>query len=259
MSNMKMALAAMMAAVSLPLAARAEPACTELVITGHPANPPVTWASGGAIVGAAPERVALVARDLGVARVVSRDFGSWEAVQRAARRGQVDVIAGIYKNEARTRYLHYVEPPFMADPVVVAVRRGEGFGFKKWQDLKARRGVATAGESRGDRFDDFMKSELTVFRVPGVEQAFAALLNIEADYLIVGLYQGRDEARRLGIEEKVDFLPIKLETADVYLAFSKKSACYKALGSRFAARLEAAVRDGRARGLLESAEKQLER
>lgn len=256
---MRAVVVALLAMSLIALPARAEPACAKLIVTGHPANPPVTWASGGAIAGAGPELVALIAKELGVGKVVSRDFGSWEAVQRAARRGQVDVIAGIYKNEARTRYLHYVEPPFMADPVVVAVRRGEGFGFKKWQDLKARRGVATAGESRGDRFDDFMKRELTVFRVPGVEQAFAALLNVEADYLIVGLHQGRDEARRLGIAEKVDFLPIELETADVYVAFSKKSECYKALGSRFAARLEAAVREGRAKTLLESAEEQLER
>lgn len=259
MSKMRTALVAMVAAVSLSVAAQAEPACTSLVVTGHPANPPVTWASGGSIVGAGPELVASIAKELGIGTVVAKDFGSWERALRAARTGQADVIAGLYKNEKRTRYLDYVDPPFMVDPVVVAVRQGEGFAFKKWQDLKGRRGVATAGESRGDRFDAFMKSELTVFREPAVDRAFAALLNVEADYLIVGLYQGRDEARRLGVAAKVEFLPIELETSNVYVAFSKKSKCDGALLRGFGSRLEAAVREGRARALIESAERQLER
>lgn len=247
---------ALIAALLLSSLARAEPACRSLVITSHPANPPVSWASQGRIVGAGPELVASIARDLGIETVVSKDFGSWENVQRAARKGQADVIAGIYKNAARTRYLNYVDPPFMSDPVVVAVRNGEGFSFKKWQDLRARRGVMTAGESRGDRFDAFMKKELTVFREPSVEQAFAALLDIRADYLIVGLHQGKGEARRLGLAAKVEFLPIELETASVYLAFSKKSKCYATLKDGFAARLRDAVEQGQARQLLDAAEQQ---
>jgi polar amino acid transport system substrate-binding protein len=256
---MKKILMPLIAALVLPLLARAESACPSLVITGHPANPPVTWASAGTIVGAGPELVASIARQLGVGNVVSKDFGSWENAQRAARKGQADVISGLYKNDERTRYLNYIDPPFMADPVVVVVRKGEGFSFKKWEDLKARRGVMNAGESRGDRFDAFMKKELTVFREQGVERAFEALLNIEADYLITGLYQGKNEARRLGISAKVEFLPIELETADVYVAFSKKSKCYQALSSGFAARLKAAVEQGTVRQFLDSAEKQLEK
>lgn len=256
---MKKILMPLIAALVFPLLARAESACTSLVIAGHPANPPVTWASGGTIVGAGPELVASIAGQMGVAKVVAKDFGSWEDAQRAARKGQADVIAGLYKNDARKRYLNYIDPPFMADPVVVVVRKGEGFAIKKWEDLKARRGVMNAGESRGDRFDAFMKKELTVFREQSVERAFEALLNIEADYLITGLYQGKHEARRLGLDEKVELLPFELETAEVYVAFSKKSRCYRALSSGFAARLKAAVEDGTTRQLLDSAEKQLEK
>lgn len=247
------------AAVAMPLLARAESACRSLVITGHPANPPLAWVADGKIVGAGPELVASIARKLGVENVISEDFGSWEKAQRAAKRGRADVIAGIYKNDERLGYLHYVEPPFMPDPVVVVVRKGEGFAFAKWEDLKARRGVTNAGESFGDRFDAFIKDELTVFRTPGVAEAFEALLEIRADYLIIGRYPGTSEARRLGIEDKVEFLPFVLETADVYVAFSKRSKCYKALASGFAAELEAAVRQGRVKALVEAAEKAREK
>lgn len=247
------------AAVALPSLAWAEAACRSLVITGHPANPPLAWAAGGKIVGAGPELVASIARQLGVEKVVSEDFGSWEKAQRAAKRGRADVIAGIYKNDERLGYLHYIEPPFMPDPVVVVVRKGEGFAFKKWEDLKGRRGVTNAGESFGDRFDAFIRNELTVFRTPGVAEAFEALLEIRADYLIIGRHPGTSEAARLAVADKVEFLPFVLETADVYVAFSKKSKCYKALASGFAKELGAAVRGGRVKPLLEAAEKELEK
>ena len=44
-------------------------------------------------------------------------------------------------------------------------------------------------------------------RAAGVDKAFAALLARQADYMIIGLYPGRNEARRLGLADKVAFLP----------------------------------------------------
>jgi polar amino acid transport system substrate-binding protein len=252
-------LALLIASLIFPLLAQAESACPSLMITGHPAYPPIAWASHGEIIGAVPELVASIATQLGVARVASKDFGSWENAQRAARSGQADVILGLYKNDERATYLNYIEPPFMPDPVVVVVRKGEGFPFRKWEDLKGRRGVTNAGESYGNRFDAFMKKELMVVRAQGVGLAFEALLNKQADYLIIGLYPGKNEARQLGIAAKVDFLPGELVTADLYIAFSKKSKCHEALSSGFSAKLNDAVKQGRVRQLLDSAEKRLDK
>ena len=210
------------------------------MITGHPSYPPVAWAAQGAIVGVAPTLVALIAAKLGVKDVVSKDFGSWEAAQDAARKGEADVIFGIYKNDARAHYLDFIAPPFMADPVAIVVRKGAGFAFAEWSDLKGRKGVTNAGESYGDKFDAYMGSELTVARADGVDKAFAALLAQQADYMIIGLYPGRDEARRLGLAGKVAFLPKALVSADMYVAFSKRSKC-GALRAGFAAAIKTAV------------------
>lgn len=255
---MKILLTSLIAALLFPLLAQAGSACSSLVITGHPSYPPFAWTSHGKIIGAGPELVTSIAKQLGVAQVVSKDFGSWENAQRATRHGQADVIFGIYKNDERATYLNYIDPPFMLDPVVVAVRKGERFSLRTWEDLKGRRGVTNAGESFGNRFDAFMKKELAVARAKGVERAFAALLSKQVDYLIIGLYPGRDEARRLGISAKIDFLAGELVSADMYVAFSKKSKCYETLRSGFSAKLEDAVKHGKIRQLLDSAEKQLE-
>ena len=236
--------------------AQSEPACTALVITGHPSYPSVAWAAQGKIVGAAPSLVSGIAAKLGVKDVVSKDFGSWEGAQQAARGGQADVIFGIYKNDARALYLDYIEPPFMMDPASIVVRKGAGFAFAEWSDLKGRKGVTNIGESYGDKFDAFMAKELTVARAAGVDQAFAALLARQADYLIIGLFPGRDEARRLGLADKVEFLPKELLSAPMYVAFSKQSKC-GALRGGFAAGIRTAVESGALRQLLQAADKSL--
>ncbi len=143
----------------------------------------------------------------------------------------------------------------MTDPVAIVVRKGAGFAFAEWSDLKGRKGVTNAGESYGDKFDAFMGSDLTVARADGVDKAFAALLGGQADYLIIGLYPGRDEARRLGIVDKVAFLPKELLSSPMYVAFSKQFKCGAALRTGFAADIKAAVDSGLVRQLLETAGK----
>ncbi len=249
---------AFMMAVGLSLAgavapAQAEPACPALVITGHPAYPPVAWAAQGKIVGAAPTLVSEIAARLGVKQVTSKDYGSWEGAQAAVRNGEADVIFGIYKNDEREVYLDYTGPPFMTDPVAIVVREGAGFPFGEWNDLKGRKGVTNAGESYGDTFDAFMTQELTVTRASGVDKVFATLLAGQADYMIIGLYPGRNEAKRLGIAGKIEFLPKELLSSAMYVAFSKRSKC-TALRAGFATEIKTAVDNGTVRKLLEAAE-----
>lgn len=233
--------------------AQAQTACATLTITGHPSYPPVAWAAQGKIAGAAPELVSAIAARLGVKNVTSKDFGSWEGAQDAARKGEADVIFGIYKNDARAQYLDYIEPPFMTDPVSIVVRRGADFAYAEWSDLKGRKGVTNAGESYGDKFDAYMKSDLTVARAAGVDKAFAALIGGQADYMIIGLYPGRVEAKRLKLADKIAFVRKELVSADMYVAFSKQSKC-AGVKAAFGAEIRRAVDGGAVRKLLEAAE-----
>ena len=237
----------LVALLLVPALASADPTCANLVITGHPSYPPVAWGSGGKIVGAAPELVTPIAKSLGVAQVTSKDFGSWEKAQAAARSGEADVIFGIYRNDERTDYLEYVEPPFMVDPVSVVVRTGAPFPYAQWSDLKGKKGVTNVGESYGDRFDAFLGRELTVARAPGIEKVFATLLDGKADY-DVALYPGNNVARKLGITGKVEFLPRDVVSADMFVAFSKKSRCLGLLKDGFAKALRAEVEGGQGAG-----------
>lgn len=242
----------------LPALVAAQSACPVLVITGHPTYMPVAWAADGKIAGAASELVTGIAKKSGVTTVASKDYGSWESAQAAVARGEADVIFGIYKNDERMTWLDYVEPAFMMDPVSVVVRKGDGFVYALWDDLKGRKGVTNAGESFGTAFDGFMAKNLTVARAQGVDKAFAALLNKSADYLIIGLYPGSLEARRLGIGSKVEFLSKEIDSFGMYVGFSKKSKCNE-LKAAFAEGLKQEVADGRVKVLLDAARRQLEK
>ena len=242
----------------LPAAASAQTSCRSLVITGHPSYMPIAWADNGAIVGPAPELVASIAHDLGVKTVTSKDYGSWEKAQAAVRKGEADVIFGIYRNDERMKWLDYVEPAFLTDPVSVVVRQGEAFAFTRWEDLKGRKGVTNEGESFGDKFDSFMAASLTVKRAQGVDKAFAALADRSADYLIMALYPGRILARELGLAQKVEFLPREVDSFGMYVGFSKKSKCNSMKG-RFADSLRKEVEAGRFASLLEAARRATEK
>lgn len=250
-------LALLASLLMLSALAHAETVCPSLLITGHPDYMPVAWAEEGRITGAAPELVTTIAKELGVKTVTSKDYGSWEQAQAAVRDGEADVIFGIYRNDERMKWLDYVEPPFMMDPVALIERRGDGFAYAKWDDLKGRRGITNEGESFGNEFDHFMASSLTVARSQGVDKAFDALLDKRADYLIIGLYPGRNEARKLGIAQQVTFLPTEVVSQAMYVGFSKKSKC-NALKAGFAESLRKAVAAGRVQPLLDAAEQRVE-
>jgi polar amino acid transport system substrate-binding protein len=247
------ALSAPAAEQAAPATATAVPECAELVVTGHPYYPPVSWGSGGKLVGAAPELVSRIASGLGITKVTLKDFGTWEKAQAAARSGEADVIFGIYRNAERMEYLDYAEPAFMVDPVSVVVRAGAAFPYAQWSDLKGKKGVTSAGESYGDKFDNFMERELSVTRVQGIDKALAALLDGTADDAIVPFYPGRDAVRKLGLAGKVVFLPKTVVNADMFVAFSKKSKCLPALKAGFGKALKKAVDAGKVNELLDAA------
>ncbi len=229
--------------------------CDTLIITGHPAYPPVAWADNGKIIGASTQLVTAIAKQLKVPNVVSKDFGSWENAQEAIKNGQADVIMGIYKNDVRQQYMNYIEPPYMVDPVSIVIRAGQTLKYKKWDDLKSLKGVTNEGESFGNKFDSYIVENLTVERSKGVDAAFDTLLNKDADYLIIGMYPGKMVARNRKIMSQLNFMPKSLEVANMYIAFSKQSACYDVLKAGFSTAIIHAASSGRVKQLLIDADK----
>ncbi len=223
--------------------------CEKLLITGHPSYAPVAWEKGGVIVGASAKMIELIAQELGVT-VESRSMGSWTDAQDAIRKGTADVIFGIYYNDVRAQYMNYIEPAYMLDPVVLMVPKGRTFTFNKWSDLIGKKGVTNKGESYGPDFDAYMADKLDVVRGGGMERCFQILLKDKADYMIVGLYPGVSEAKKLKVWDKIEVLPRQLNAFKMYVAFSKKSPCYAKYHRIFREKIQKMVKDGTVQTLL---------
>lgn len=220
----------------------ADESCTKITATGHPAYPVIAFKDGDNIAGAAPELVAKIAKTLKVP-LESKDMGTWEEAQAATRDGKADLIFGIYYNDERAGYLDYVQPAFMYDDVAVFVLKGKEFPFKDKNDLVGKKGVTNKGESYGNEFDAFMKDKLDVARANGIGEAFEMLVSGKADYLIAGYYPGTAEAAKDGLKDKVVPLDQALLTAEMFVAFSKKSPC-RSLASGFGEGITNLTTDG---------------
>ena len=198
--------------------------CTKIVATGHPQYPAIAYKDGDNIAGAAPTLVAAIAKSLNIPLEL-KYMGSWEEAQAAARDGKADMIFGIYYNDERAKYLDYVKPAFMFDDVAVFVFKGKEFPFKGPDDLVGKKGVTNQGESYGNDFDAFIKDKLDVARTAGIDAAFKDLIAGKADYLIAGYYPGLAEAAKAGLKDQIVPLDQAVVTAEMFVAFSKKSPC----------------------------------
>jgi polar amino acid transport system substrate-binding protein len=243
MMNRTLCLSVLVALTFSGSAALAADTCTEIVSTGHPQYPAIAFKEGDDIDGAAPSLVEAIAKDLNVP-LESKYMGTWSAAQAAARDGKADMIVGVYYNDERAKYLDYVQPAFVYDPVVVFVAKDKKFDFKGQDDLIGKKGTTNEGESYGNEFDAFIKDKLTVARTDGIDDAFDALLAGKADYVLAGYYPGVAEAARMGIKDKVEALEPALLSAEMFVAFSKKSPC-AALAPKFGQGVAEMTTDGR--------------
>lgn len=231
--------------VALALAAPAAFAadeCVKITATGHPQYPVIAFREGDALAGAAPALVETIAKQLKVP--LESDFmGNWADAQAAARDGKADMIFGIYYNDERAKYLDYVQPAFMFDDVAIFVAKGKAFPFNGQDDLMGKKGVTNQGESYGTEFDAFIKDKLDVARVDGIDDGFKELLEGRADYLIAGYYPGVAEAAKAGVKDEIEVLDQAVVTAEMFVAFSKKSPC-TALAGKFGQAIAEMTTDG---------------
>ena len=227
--------------------------CTKITATGHPQYPAIAYKDGDNIVGAAPTLVRAIAKDLKIP-LESKYMGTWEEAQNAARDGKADMIFGIYYNDERATYLDYVKPAFMFDDVAIFVVKGKEFPFKGQDDLIGKKGVTNQGESYGTDFDAFIKDKLDVTRTPGINAAFKDLVAGKADYLIAGYYPGVAEAAKDGLKDQIVPLDQAVVTAEMFVAFSKKSPC-RSLAEAFGKGITELTTDGRFDAMLDEANK----
>lgn len=215
-----------MLAGSVFITVATEGAQKQTIISAHPEFPPVMYKNKhNAIVGVGPELAERILSELGH-DAQSKFVGPWVRVQEAAKVGKIDLIAGIYKNEERKQYLTYIPTPFLTNPAVIFVKKGNAFPFKQWNDLKGRRGGAIIGDKFKTEFDEFLlknKSLIHLERVSTVKQNFTKLILGRIDFIPYSKYVGTLTLEKMKIRDNIEILPEPLYSGLFYFAISKKS------------------------------------
>jgi polar amino acid transport system substrate-binding protein len=212
-----MIVAALALMIWVPVGAAGEVA----VASGHPEYPPIMWKDGNAIIGVGPDIVKRAFGELGI-KVDCRFAGNWAQVQEAQKKGDVDVLVGVYVTEGRRAVMEY-SVPYAQDPVVVFTARGNTFAFRGWDDLIGKKGTTTTGDSYGQAFDAFMAAKLNVERSATVKENFDRILSGKADYFVFSLYSGLFEAGKLNLSGKIEYLKEPVTVESFHISIGKKS------------------------------------
>ncbi|MEI6221701.1 MAG: transporter substrate-binding domain-containing protein [bacterium] len=191
------------------------------IASGHPEWAPIMWQNDNKIVGTGPDLVGKIFGDLGV-QVDSQYVGLWDEVQNKTKSGDVDVLVAAYKTSEREEYMEY-SIPYTVDPIVVFVKKGKEFPYSAWENLIGKTGVVTVGDSYGQGFDDYLKTNLKVQRVSDVAAAFASLDQEKSDYFLYSLYSGQKELAMRGFQDRIVPLTTYVASEKFYITISKRS------------------------------------
>jgi len=197
--------------------------CPVVIYSTNPNYPPYGWAVGEQLfLGASLELLSMVLPP----RVIAKPLVvPWKRALALAEQGRVDLLLSLRKTPERAIYLDFTEHRAFSNPIVVFVRRDRAFPLVDWKDLKGRRGGVSLGDTFGNGFDAYWRSQLQVEEAGSLEENFKKLLAGRIDYFVSGLYTGKSYLVRQGLTETVIPLGRPVSNQDIYFAFSRKFIC----------------------------------
>lgn len=226
----------------------AAPSCETLTASGNPEYPPLLWEDPrdpGNLTGAATALLEEILEPLGV-KLKVQSLGSWARVQRLARVGELDMVAGAFMTKERIQYMDYLLPPFTHLPTSVWVPKDQVFEYRHWPDLKGKHGSTLINNSFGQGFDRYAKENLQMAGVRTIEQSFEMALAGRVDYVLYERLQGQVKLQRLGLADKFVVLDVPVSNEGLFFTFSKNSPCNThEFRERIADRLYTLIKSGR--------------
>ena len=191
-----------------------------VIVSGNPKAPPVVWEEYNKLIGVGPDIAKAILTELKLNYDIQVQ-GDWQQVQDKCKSGEIDMLVSAYKNDKRSAYMEY-SIPYLPQPTVIVVLKGNEFPFGRWESLIGKRGVSNIGESYGQQFDAFIQDKLSVQFI-AFERAVELLTRGETDYLIVDLYTALIYSRLLRGENAITILDPPVTTQTFHITIGKKS------------------------------------
>jgi polar amino acid transport system substrate-binding protein len=146
----------------------------------------------------------------------------WTRALQMVRSGKADAIFTAYKNPERETFLDYSEEILMAQEVFFYRRKGSDFQFDG--DIasirEARVGIVST-ISYGLVFDRF-KQSVRLDKANQLTHNLEKLIKGRIDLLPSNRYVAEYTIKTMGLEDRVERLPVMIESVPSYIAFSKK-------------------------------------
>lgn len=153
-------------------------------------------------------------------------FPSYQTALKELRRGNIDVIAGVYYNKNNLGVgMDLLFPSFMENPIVPIYLKGKEKNIKTFADLKGLKGVVRQEEMIYPLVYRQLLPGTDLEQVSGSKRAFQMLLDGQVDYMLTSLYSAEAEVRRFKLVDKIQFSTVSLEKPKLFFVFSATSGC----------------------------------
>ncbi|MBQ8250504.1 MAG: transporter substrate-binding domain-containing protein [Alphaproteobacteria bacterium] len=153
-------------------------------------------------------------------------YSSYQTALRELRRGNIDVIAGVYYNKNNLGVgMDLLFPSFMNNPILPIYLKGKEKNIQTFADLKGLKGVVRQEEMIYPIVYRQLLPGTSLEQVSGSKRAFKMLLEGKVDYMLTSLYSAEAEIRRFKLVDKIQFSTKALVKPELFFVFSATSGC----------------------------------
>lgn len=144
----------------------------------------------------------------------------WKRCIFMIEEGEADAILDVSRTEKREKTMLFPDQEISESASVLFHQRGKQYSFEKLEDLHG----LTVGTILGYAYsNEFLQADFfTREPVKNLEQNFNKLLYGRIDMVLSNKHVGLHTSRKMGIAEKIDYIPKTVSGGNNYLAFSKK-------------------------------------
>ncbi|WP_419831391.1 hypothetical protein [Endozoicomonas atrinae] len=200
------------------------PICKEVVLTGHPDLPPVTWGDYQNTRGAAAELITEILERQGI-NVINDYFGGANRVNHKLQQGIIHVNPAMSYQQKYLNDILYIDPPIYTQSYIVVTRKDRQFNISQWSHLQKLKGVAPKNLRFSNTFNDYANSHLNLVRTLNAKQGLKMLNVGRVDYAIYPQTQGDLFMSLLDFEERFEKMPVEISSFQLHTAISKKMDC----------------------------------
>ncbi|WP_067520243.1 substrate-binding periplasmic protein [Endozoicomonas ascidiicola] len=213
-----------LALLSGQLPAKVSDVCKEVVLTGHPDLPPVSWGDYQNTHGAASDLVTEILEEEGI-NVINDFFGGANRVTYKLRQGIIQINPAMPYQQNHLNDIYYIYPPIYTQSYMVVTRRDQEHKISDWSDMIDLKGVAPRNVRFSKAFSQYAADNLLIVKTFNAQQGLKMLSVGRVDYAVYPQIQGDLFVSLLDLEGKLEKMPVELSNFDLYVAISKEMGC----------------------------------